>query len=370
MKIDRIEAIPIRIPLSKVFGGSVYTVPTRCTVVTRLYLKDGPVAEVYNGDNREHGTEVARLVRETLAPLVVGADVRDWRRIYDRLWARVPAAAMAPKLMLEAIACVDTAVWDAIGRVQGVSVARLLGGAQKSLPIISIGGYYEDGKSLEDLGAEMHQLMALGMAGCKVKVGALSPEADAERVQACRQAAGPDFILAVDANRGWNRRDAVQFARLIEDLDIAWFEEPCHWFDDMAAMAQVRGATTIPVNAGQSEITPHGVKRLIEAGAVDIVNFDASEAGGISAWLDAAAICRLADVQLSHHEEPQIALHLLASTSNGICVECFADPERDPIWADMHLDRPIVSDGRIHVSDRPGFGMRLSSDLIDTYRID
>jgi L-alanine-DL-glutamate epimerase-like enolase superfamily enzyme len=68
MKIDRIEAIPIRIPLSKVFGGSVYTVPTRCTVVTRLYLKDGPVAEVYNGDNREHGTEVARLVRETLAP--------------------------------------------------------------------------------------------------------------------------------------------------------------------------------------------------------------------------------------------------------------------------------------------------------------
>jgi D-arabinonate dehydratase len=271
--------------------------------------------------------------------------------------------------LLEAIACVDTAVWDAQGRLYGVPVARLLGGAQDSLPIISIAGYYEDGKTLDDLGAEMVDLQARGMAGAKVKVGALAPAADAERIAACREAAGPDFLLAVDANRGWDRRDAVGFARLVEALDITWFEEPCHWYDDARAMAEVRQATSIPINAGQSEITAHGVKRLIEAGAVDIVNFDASEAGGPTAWADAAALCRLADVQLTHHEEPQIALHLLASTPNGICVECFADPERDPIWAGLHLEPPIVRDGRIHVADRPGFGMRLDPEMIERYRI-
>ncbi|MDP6709587.1 MAG: mandelate racemase/muconate lactonizing enzyme family protein, partial [Alphaproteobacteria bacterium] len=353
MIIERVETIPIRIPLAKDFGGSVYHVTSRATVVTRLYLKDGRVAEVYNGDNRDEGAEVARLVAEDLAPLVVGADMRDWRRLHQRLWDRVPAAAMAPKLLLEAIACLDTAVWDALGRLYGVSVARLMGGAHDSLPIISIAGYYEAGKTLDDLGAEMRTLQARGMGGAKVKVGGLSAEADAERVAACREAAGPDFLLAVDANRGWGRGEAIRFARLVEHLDIAWFEEPCHWFDDARAMAEVRQATSIPINAGQSEITPHGIRRLIESGAVDIVNFDASEAGGPTAWAESAALCRMADIAMSHHEEPQIALHLLASTPNAICVECFADPERDPIWPGLLLEPPLVADGRIHVDLSP-----------------
>ncbi len=370
MIVERIEAIPIEIPLSRVFGGSTYAVPTRCTVITRLTVRDGPTAEVYNGDNRSEGREIARLVEEVLAPLVVGRDIRDWRRIYDAMFARVPAAAMAPKLLLEAIACVDSAVWDGLGRIYGVSVARLMGGARDSLLIFSIGGYYEDGKTLDDLGREMRQLRGWGMAGCKVKVGGLTPEEDAERVIACREGAGPDFMLAVDANRGWDRRSAERFARLVEPLDIAWFEEPCHWFDDVSAMAALRNATSIPINAGQSEITAHGARRLVEAGAVDMVNIDASESGGPTAWLDAAAVCRLHDVRMTHHEEPQIALHLLAGTSNSFAVECFADPERDPIWPGMWLDPPELRDGRLHVSDRPGFGIRLDPEKVEAYRID
>ena len=370
MRIERIEAVPIEIPLSRTFGGSVYAVPSRCTVITRLQLKDGPLAEVYNGDNRSHGRELARLVQAELAPLLIGRDIRDWRRLHGEMFARAPAAAMAPELLMEAIACLDSAVWDALGRLYGVSVARLLGGARDSLPIVSIGGYYEDGKTLDDLAAEMRQLRAWGMAGCKVKVGGLAPEADAERVAACREGAGADFMLAVDANRGWSRHDALRFARLVEPLDIAWFEEPCHWFDDLAAMAWLRQSISIPVNAGQSERTPHGARRLVEAGAVDMVNIDASESGGPTAWLDAAAICRLHDVAMTHHEEPQIALHLLAGTGNGFAVECFADPERDPVWPGMWLDPPELRDGRLHVPDRPGFGIRLDPDKVEAWRID
>src|SRR5258708_6544458 len=68
-----------------------------------------------------------------------------------------------------------------------------------------------------------------GMGGCKFKVGGLPPDEDARRVDAARGAAGPDFVLAVDANRGWTAQDAIRFARLVEPLDIRWFEEPCHW---------------------------------------------------------------------------------------------------------------------------------------------
>src|SRR2546422_499575 len=128
------------------------------------------------------------------------------------------------------------------------------------------------------------------MSGCKFKVGGLTPEEDAKRVEVARKAAGAAFILAVDANRGWSADDAVRFARLVEPLDIRWFEEPCHWYDEAAMMARVRQATRIPVTAGQSEITSHGVRRLIDARAVDLVHMDASECGGVTRWGSAAAL--------------------------------------------------------------------------------
>src|SRR5262249_61048336 len=116
----------------------------------------------------------------------------------------------------------------------------------------------------------------------------------AGRVAAAGKAAGPDFLIAVDANRGWNAEEAIEFAHLVEPLDIRWFEEPCHWYDDAALMARVRAKTRIPITAGQSEITSHGVRRLIEAGAVDIINYDASEGGGVTDSRRAAALAATA----------------------------------------------------------------------------
>lgn len=369
MRIHGIEAIPLEIPLTKNFGGSTYRVLKRCTVVTRMRTDEGLVSEVYNGDNREHGREIARLIHEELAPRVKGMSIFEGERIWESLFA-LTQASRDRKTMLEAIACVDCALWDLAGKALGKSVCLLLGGYRRRLPIISIGGYYMDGKTHADIGREIEGYRRAGMAGCKFKVGGLTPEQDAERVEAARRAAGPDFILAVDANRGWPVEDAVRFARLVEPLDIRWFEEPCHWYDDAAMMARVRQATRIPITAGQSEITSHGVRRLVEAGAVDLVNFDASEGGGVSEWRRAAAVCGAAGVQMAHHEEPQIAQHLLAAVPHGTCVECFADPERDPVWQTVWANRPPIKDGMLQVAPDPGFGLILDEGLVRRYRID
>src|SRR3989441_11526989 len=200
MRIDRIDAIPIEIPLKKNFGGSTYTVLTRCTVVTRMRTDEGIVSEVYNGDNREHGREIVRLIRETLAPLAQGMSIFEGERIWERLFA-LSHMNRDRKILLEAIACVDCALWDLVGKALGKSVCALLGGYRRSLPIISIGGYYMEGKTLADIGREMETYRRAGMAGCKFKVGGLEPEDDARRVEAARTAAGPDFILAGDAQR-------------------------------------------------------------------------------------------------------------------------------------------------------------------------
>jgi D-arabinonate dehydratase len=259
-------------------------------------------------------------------------------------------------------------VWDVAGKALGQSVCALLGGYRAELPIISIGGYYVEGKTLADIGREMEAYRAAGMAGCKFKVGGLTPEDDARRVDAARRAAGPDFVLAVDANRGWSAQDAIRFARLVEPLDVRWFEEPCHWYDDAALMARVRQATRIPVTAGQSEITSHGVRRLLDANAVDFVNVDASECGGVTEWRRAADLCAAAGVEMAHHEESQIARQLLGAVSHGTYAECFADPERDPVWQTMWANRPRVQDGRLAVGADPGFGLILDDAMIRTYR--
>jgi D-galactarolactone cycloisomerase len=342
MRIEKVEAIPIEVPLRRVFSGSGYRV-----------------------DNRAQGRAIARIVEDELAPLLIGEDATK----IERLWSKMFPLAHPNrdrKLVMEAIACVDTALWDLLGKALGANVCTLLGGFRDRLPIIAIAGYYQEGKTAADLSREMERLRQAGMAGCKVKVGGLS----AERVAACRAGAGRDFILAVDANRGWPAAEAVKFARLVEPYDISWFEEPCHWYDDAAGMAEVRRRTAIPINAGQSEISAHGIRRLIAAQAVDLVNFDASEAGGITEWRRVAAMCAVNGVAMAHHEEPQISVQMLSAVPHGTYVECFPDPERDPLWAAMIRNRPSINDGIIEVPQGPGFGLELDWDLIGKYRCD
>jgi L-alanine-DL-glutamate epimerase-like enolase superfamily enzyme len=368
VRVESVEAIPVEIPLTRNFGGSTYSVLKRSTVITRMRTDAGLVSEVYNGDNREHGLEITRLIHEALAPRVIGMSIFEGERIWETMFA-LSHASRDRKTLLEAIACVDCALWDLVGKALGKSVCALLGGYRSRLPIISIGGYYMEGKTLADIGREMEAYRRAGMAGCKFKVGGLTPAQDAERVEVARRAAGPDFMLAVDANRGWSAQDAVSFARLIEHLDIRWFEEPCHWYDDAALMARVRQATRIPITAGQSEITSHGVRRLLEAGAVDLVNVDASECGGVTEWRRAAALCGAAGVDMAHHEESQIAQHLMAAVPHGTYAECFADPERDPVWQAMWANRPAIKDGMMEVSQDPGFGLVLDEAMIQRYRV-
>ncbi|MBN3851408.1 mandelate racemase/muconate lactonizing enzyme family protein [Paraburkholderia sp. Ac-20342] len=367
MKIKSVSVIAIEMPLSRTFGGSKYSVTKRCTTITRMETDSGLISEVYNGDNRAQMREVVDILENELTPMLIGEDVF----AVERLWQKMFKATewnRDRKLVMEAIACMDSAIWDLLGKAAGVNVCRLLGGYRQELPLIAIGGYYEEGKTLTDLGNEMERLRESGLMGCKVKVGGLSAEADAKRVEAARKGAGDGFWIAVDANRGWPVSEAVKFARLIEQYDIAWFEEPCLWHDDAYMMAEVRRRTSIPIDAGQSEMSAAGVRRLVEGGSVDIINFDASEAGGITEWRRAATLAQLHGLRVGHHEESQIAMQMIAAIPNGLCVECF-EADRDPLWAGLIANRPNPKNGVIQIPQGPGFGLQLDWDMVKHYRV-
>src|SRR5690606_28242368 len=137
----------------------------------------------------------------------------------------------------------------------------------------------------------------LGFAGCKFKVGGRSPEEDARRTRLARQAAGDDFILMADANQGYTRAEAIQFARLTQDLGLRWFEEPCRWLNDRLSMRDVRLIGRIPVAAGQSESSRAGLRDLLAAGCVDVCNADASWIGGPTEWRRIAALASAYEVE-------------------------------------------------------------------------
>ena len=268
------------------------------------------------------------------------------------------------RLSLVACAGIDTAAWDAVGKALGQPLWRLWGGFRNTIPMISIGGYYA---AEADIPAEIAELRERGLAGMKFKVGGLSAEEDAERFRTARAAAGPHFVLLADANQGWSPREATRFAQLVEDCDLHWFEEPCRWHNDARAMRDVRFSAGVRVCAGQSEFSAAGCRNLMEAGAIDVCNFDASWSGGPTEWRRVAALALSYDVAMGHHVEPQVASHLLCSIPHGTFVECF-HPDRDPIWWNLIANRPPLVDGALTLSDAPGLGWVLDDEYIARYR--
>jgi L-alanine-DL-glutamate epimerase-like enolase superfamily enzyme len=365
--IERIETIPIKVPLRTVFQGSAYRMDNRATVVIRLHTSGGIVGEAYAGDEGATLREIDRVVRSEIAPRLVGQDAFATERCWQLGYPVTYDILRDRRIGLVALALVDSAVWDAVGKAVGQPLWRLWGGYTDTVPLMAIGGYY--GEPLGPIEQEIADYRRLGLAGMKFKVGGRSPEQDAGRVRAARAVAGDDFILTVDANQGYTTREAIEFARAVGDLNIRWFEEPVRWHNDRMGLRDVRLAGGVPVCAGQSELSASGCRELMQAGAIDVCNFDASWSGGPTAWRRAAAIATSYDVAMGHHEEPQVSTHLLASQPHGTYAECF-HPDRDPFWWNLITNRPVPTDGRITLSDSPGFGWQLDWDYIAAHRLD
>ena len=322
MQISKIEVIPLKRQLEQHFEGGTYRIVNRDTIVTRVYTDDGHIGEVFGGDEDQMQEQVVHVIRDVFAPLLEGEDPHD----VERLWARMFAQKVDlgnrsihtldlrnHAVFMQAIAAIDNALWDLLGKIHDLPVFKLLGGYRDRVPIIAIGGYYEAKKAQTDLNDEMLYYKEIGMAGVKFKVGRRTVGEDVERVARVRELVGDDFIIVCDANQAWTPEEAIEFCKEAETLNLGWIEEPIIWYDQFEGLRMVRDSTSIPVNAGQGEISAFGCRDLIIRNSVDILNVDVTIAGGVTEWRRIAQMAALFHVQMAHHEEPQIALHLLAA---------------------------------------------------------
>lgn len=245
MRIEKLETRLISCPLERTVTASSFTKTRRCTVLVGIETDAGTVGRVYAGDERDDQERLAEYVLEDIAPIVVGENPFTVERLWERLRAR-SSDASDRELYMHALGAVDSAIWDTIGRTLDVPLFELWGGYRETLPMVAIGGYYEDGKGLDQLIVEALEYRKLGFDGIKIKVGGVSVDEDLNRLAAIRGKLGPDFRIACDANQAWELDRALRFAEKAAEHDLAWLEEPVVWFDQYRGMSEVRRRTGYP----------------------------------------------------------------------------------------------------------------------------
>ncbi len=382
MKVTALDTYFLSAPLPQVVRTSTHAISRVSEVVITLTTDAGHVGigEAHGPFLFQQGPDGLRSVSDILksiTPLVVGQDPFEVERIWQDLFALtytsvrgIPTLARQQRPLVTAMSAIDIALWDLQGQAIGRPVWALLGGAlRRRVPAYVTGFYYRDGERPEDLVREAAMYVEQGYRTLKVKVGGLTPEADAERVGVIRKAVGKDVALMLDANQGWNLPTAVRAARLCAPHDIFWLEDPMPWYDERHTLSRLKAETDIPIAAGETEYTPFGLRTMLAEGLVDYLIIDSTWAGGLTTWRKAAVMAELYQVPLAAHHDPQIHVHAVAASPTGFILESFADPTRDPLWFELFRERPAIVDGFMAVPEAPGLGLQLREDTLEKYGV-
>jgi len=235
---------------------------------------------------------------ETLKPLYLGRDLFDRQGAWHQLLNR--AYSLRVQNQLTAVASgINIALWDLAGKLLGQPVYKLLGaGPREAVPCYASGGYFcNDPKN--QLQQQLARAADAGFPGYKIKIGE-SPKGDVERVRLAREIIGAGPLLLVDVNGAYNAETALESMRRIEGFDIHWMEEPVA-SDDFAGLERLGRRRLIPIASGESHMTGHELKRLLDSGAVDVLMPDLTLCGGLDEGWTALQLARLYGTRISPH---------------------------------------------------------------------
>jgi len=265
---------------------------------------------------------------------------------------------------MAAIAGIDIALWDLKGKAAGVPVYRLLGGENRPLHTYATGGYYR-AVGDEEYGAELAAFLELGYRAVKLKCGAGSVADEAKRIATVRRVIGDAPDLMLDMNAPYDLPDCIDFAHRVEPSNIFWLEEPLHWYLQPADFARLAAATPIPLAHGERELTRFTVRDFITIGGIRYVQFDATRAAGFTEALRVAHLAEQHGAILAPHTAPEIHGHLvLAMPRAAFGVESHGGRDTDPLHYGLFTEHPHLVDGRLVISDKPGFGLEIDWDFV------
>jgi len=354
-KITRIELQMVDLVPQVKRVDAIQTFVSQETPFVTIYDSDGASGIGYSYTIGTGGPSVMALLEHTLGPALIGQDPDRIEGIWRDLFFLTHATAVGAITSL-ALAAIDTALWDLKCKKAGLPLWKAAGGTRDRIPLYTTEGgwlHLEQSALADDAVA----MQAKGFRGSKIKIGCDHISQDNARLGAVRDAVGDTYEIMTDANQGFHLSEAIRRARILEDHDIAWFEEPLP-ADDVSAHVELSRRTSVPIAVGESMYSLSQFKDYLRAGAASIVQADVARIGGITPWLKVAHMAEAFNVMICPHFLMELHLPLVCAVPNAKWLEYI--PQLDTI-TQQGIN---INDGYAVPSETPGLGIDWDWDSI------
>ena len=360
-RIDDVEISISRVPLPEgPWGDQIHRVTEIEVTVVDVRGDNGLVGTGFSHTSGMGAATIGALARE-IAPTVLGRPVSP-RGLWHAMYKYVHDIGGAG-VTTHAISAFDIAFWDLLGKSLGVNVVDLIGRVREVVPLYGSGINLD--KSIEEVIDQVQRWRAGGYVAAKVKVGKPDVEEDVERLTKIREAIGA-FPLAVDANQGWDYPTALRALKRFEQFDLLWIEEPLP-ADDIPSHRRLASQTSIPIALGENVYTAAQFSEYFDANAVAFVQADLGRVGGITGYLDIAALARARSLPMTPHFVMELSASILAAIPNISSAEM----TDGGTWTDLGILAASgrTDGGRYYPPSSPGHGLELNRAYLHDHRI-
>ena len=263
---------------------------------------------------------VETVLQQEVKPVLLGQDPAFPRRIRAELWKALEYNGVGGVVQF-AIAAVDIAVWDILGKNAGLPVYKMLGAYRDRMPVYSMcGWYYDNDGDLSHYKRSLSEAMEQGYRAVKIKVGRGDIDDDVRRIRLAFDTIGKGKRVMVDANQVFNRNEALRRGRIYQELGCFWYEEPLPP-QEMEGYAELAHALDMRIATGENLATKYAFADLIERRGADVVQPDNRRAGGVTEWMEIAAVADAYGLELASHGGSATNLNMLLAMPNAIYME-------------------------------------------------
>lgn len=375
MKIKDVQAFPVEFPLKEPALDATGIWTTWSTVIVKITAEDGTFGYGEIGPIHGGGIPIfTAMVDHKLKAMIIGESIFDRARLYEKMLGKGTSSyALGQKgAIVTAIAGIDIALYDLVGKVLETPAYNLLGGRVfDKIPAYASGFFGKSGRPLtpEECGDEAKGYADQGFKGIKMKVG-FGEKQDLLNLEAVRKALGPELGIMVDANQSFSYHSILKISRELAAFDLTFIEEPLP-INDLDSMAALTTAIETPVAAGENYYTRYEFREVLRKRAVNIIQPDVIHAGGLTETARVVAMAESMNIPLAPHIHASVgvsaAIQLLTASTNTLAAEYITTGGSFDLRKEMCGDSFMAEDGWIRATDEPGLGIHVNEEVFEKY---